>query len=180
VALLAVIVCIPPLIWHSRNKNLPAACLIIWFLILNLFNFTNSLIWPTDNIASWWDGHGFCDIHTKLMAASGVGVAGALVCIFRSLAKVMDTDRTTLIPSKAQRRRNLALDIMLCIVFPIIMMFLHYVVQDRRYRIQAIIGCDPPYHTSWASTALAFIWPPIELFVATIYCGMLPNEIESL
>jgi len=177
---LAVAVCIPPLIWHWRNGNFPTICLIAWFTMINLFNFANSLIWPTDDITSWWDGRGYCDIHTKLLAAFSVGITGALVCIFRRLAKILDTNPNSLISTRVQQRRNHALEIMLCVVFPIIIMFLHYVVQDSRYRIYAITGCEPPYHASWPSTALAFIWPPIELFVATIYCGKLPNERINL
>jgi hypothetical protein len=53
---------------------------------------------------------------------------------------------------------------------------LYYVVQDSRYIINGITGCEAPFHKSWPSTVLFFIWPPIELFVTTIYCGKLPNE----
>ncbi|KAK2782907.1 a-factor receptor [Onygenales sp. PD_12] len=104
IAFLSVLVCVPPLIWHSRTGNLPAACLISWFIIFNFFNFINPLIWPTDDVASWWDGVGLCDVETKLIAPLGTGIAGTLVCIFRALADVMNTERTALIPSKAQRR----------------------------------------------------------------------------
>jgi hypothetical protein len=54
-------------------------------------------------------------------------------------------------------------------------MSLHYVVQDHRYIINAITGCEAPYHSSWPSTVLVFIWPSVELFVTSIYCSKLLN-----
>ncbi|EEH10416.1 a-pheromone receptor PreA [Histoplasma capsulatum G186AR] len=169
-AFLSVLVCIPPLVWHSRTGNFPASCLIAWFVIFNFFNFINPLIWPTDDVSTWWDGAGLCDIETKLIAPLGTGIAGALVCIFRSLADVMDTDRATLIPSKGERRRTLAFEVVFCVVIPVLMMALHYVVQHRRYYLWAIVGCMPAFHPSWPSTALIFAWPLVVLFLAAIYC----------
>ncbi|EEQ86004.1 a-pheromone receptor PreA, variant 3 [Blastomyces dermatitidis ER-3] len=169
-ALMSVLVCIPPLVWHSRTGNFAASCLIGWFIIFNFFNFINPLIWPTDDISTWWDGAGLCDIETKFMAPLGAGIAGALACIFRSLAEVMNADRATLIPSKSQRRRTLAFEIVFCVVIPVIMMALHYVVQHRRYYLWAIVGCMPAFHPSWPSTALIFTWPLAVLSLAVIYC----------
>ncbi|KKZ68275.1 hypothetical protein EMCG_06031 [[Emmonsia] crescens] len=169
-AFLSVLVCIPPLVWHSRTGNFPASCLIAWFIIFNFFNFINPLIWPTDDVSTWWDGAGLCDIETKFMAPLGTGIAGALACIFRSLADVMDTDRAILIPSKGQRRRTLAFEVVFCVVIPGLMMALHCVVQHRRYYLWAIVGCMPAFHPSWPATALIFSWPLAVLFLAAIYC----------
>ncbi|EEH23272.1 hypothetical protein PABG_05483 [Paracoccidioides brasiliensis Pb03] len=171
-AFLSVLACIPPLVWHSRTGNFPASCLIAWFIVFNIFNFINPLIWPTDDVGRWWNGAGLCDVETKLMAPLGAGIAGALNCIFRSLADVMNTDRTTLIPSKAQRRRTLAFEVVFCVVIPVLMMALHYIVQHRRYYIFAIVGCMPAFHPSWPTTALIFSWPLVVLSLATIYCGL--------
>ncbi|PGH18279.1 hypothetical protein AJ79_00618 [Helicocarpus griseus UAMH5409] len=169
-AFLSMLSCIPPLVWHSRTGNFPAACLICWFITFNFFNFINPLIWPTDEVGTWWDGAGLCDIETKLMAPLGTGIAGALACIFRSLANVMDTSRTTLVPSKAQRRRTLAFEIIFCVIIPILMMALHYIVQNRRYYIFAIVGCMPAFHPSWPTVALIYVWSPAVLSLATFYC----------
>lgn len=169
-AMLSLLVCIPPLIWHSRNGNFPAACLAAWLIVLNFFNFANPLIWPTDEMETWWNGYVYCDINTKIYTGAGVGVAGPLVCIFRSLAKVLDTDRSSLVPSKAQKRRNLAFEVVFCVVIPIIIMIVHYVVQNRRYFILGIVGCFPAYYPTWVSAVASYIWPPIILLIATIYC----------
>lgn len=179
-AILAIVLCCPPLVWHIKNRNFPAACLIIWFLFINFFNFINPLIWPTDDITTWWSGVGLCDVETKIMVGSYVGVAGALTCVFRSLAAALDTDRAVLIPSKAQRMRKFILEIALCVGFPIYMMITHYIVQPHRYRIHAIVGCSPSYDSSWPSTALHFIWPPIVCLAAVYYCGKFSFQFQKI
>ena len=141
-------------------------------MIDNIFNFINALIWPTDDISSWWSGVGLCDVETKIQVGSYVGVVGALACIFRGLAIALDTDRAVLIPSKAQRTRKLVLELALCAGFPLYMMITHYIVQPHRFMIFAIAGCTSSYDTSWPSTALHFIWPPIICLVDVYYCGM--------
>ncbi|EEQ29532.1 pheromone receptor PREA [Microsporum canis CBS 113480] len=175
------LVCIPPLIWHCRNGNFPASCLIMWILTQNLFNFINPLIWPDDDVNSWWMGYGYCDIQSKLITGAGVGIAGPLVCIFRSLAKVLDTERTTLVPSKGDRRWNTAFEAIYCVVIPVIIMALHFIIQDSRYYIYSIVGCMPAYHSSWVSFIVGYIWPPIILVVACFYCGnaSLPSNVSS-
>lgn len=161
---------IPPLILHVKNRNFPATSLIFWSILLNLFNITNALIWPTDNVASWWDGAGLCDIEVKFMAAGYVGIPGSLACIFRSLAIVLDTDRATLVPSKGQRWRNQFMEILFCVAVPVIAMITHIVWQKSRYLLFAISGCVNNFDESWVSLVFAWIWPPIICLIAAYYC----------
>ncbi|KMU84825.1 pheromone B alpha 3 receptor [Coccidioides immitis H538.4] len=168
-AFLSILVCFPPLLWHSRNKNFPAVCLTVWLIVQNIFNFINPLVWPTDDIPSWWDGRGYCDIQAKLITGAGVGIAGPLACIFRSLAKVLDTEHATIMPSKGEKRRALAFDISFCVIIPAFVMAIHYIVQERRYFIYAIVGCMPSYISSWPSIVVNHMWAPLVLTVAVVY-----------
>ncbi|CAG8055483.1 unnamed protein product [Penicillium olsonii] len=167
---LSIAVGIPPLILLAKNRNYPASSLIAWSIILNLFNFINALCWPTDDVDSWWDGSGLCDIEVKLMVAGYIGVPGALLCIFRSLAIVLDTDRATLVPSRGQRWRNRFMDSIFCVVAPLIAMVTHIVYQKSRYYLFSISGCVNNYDESWVSLVLAYIWPPIICVIAAYYC----------
>jgi pheromone a factor receptor len=176
-SLLAIILSVPPLVWHSVNRNFPASCLVGWFLIANLFNVMNALIWPTDDVDSWWSGAGLCDIEVRVWLASYVGLPGALLCIFRSLAEVMDTDRTTLVPSRAQRRRNLAIEGTFCLGLPAVASIVQFVVQPNRYIISTISGCQTTYDTSWPSIVLSYMWPPIVCLLAGCYCGTLESYL---
>ncbi|KAJ5512591.1 Fungal pheromone STE3 GPCR [Penicillium fimorum] len=170
---------IPPLILHGKNRNFPATSLIFWSILLNLFNIINSLIWPTDDAESWWDGVGLCDIEVKFMAASYVGIPGSLACIFRSLAIVLDTDRATLVPSKGQRWRNRFMEILFCVAVPVIAMITHVIWQKSRYLLLAISGCVNNFDESWVSLVFAWIWPPIICLIAAYYCCLVLIRVHK-
>ncbi|KAL4784608.1 pheromone A receptor-domain-containing protein [Aspergillus varians] len=171
-SVLAILVSTPPLALHWKNRNLPAAILIGWYILLNLFNFVNAFIWPTDDIDNWWDGAGLCDIEVKLLIGSYVAVPGCLVCIFRSLAHVLDTSRATLVPSQRQRWRNRAMELLFCVIVPFIAAITHLVYQGNRYFIFAIAGCVTSLDESWVSLVLGYLWPLIICIVASCYCGL--------
>lgn len=170
-SLISLLIGIVPLILHAKNRNFPAACLICWFSILNLFNITNAIIWPHDNMDLWWNGVGLCDVEIKLMTGSFVAVPGTLVCIFRSLACVLDTRRATLVPSREQRLRSRLMEILFCAAVPVVAMITNIVYQSRRYYIFGISGCVNTYDRSYMSFILAWMWPLIICLIAAWYCG---------
>lgn len=104
------------------------------------------------------------------MVGSYVAYPGALVGIFRGLAMVLDTTSATLVPSKAQRWRKQAFELLFCVVAPVIAMITHVVWQKSRYLLFAISGCVNDFDESWVSFVLAFIWPPIICLIAAYYC----------
>ncbi|KAL8697454.1 MAG: hypothetical protein Q9224_002303 [Gallowayella concinna] len=178
-ALIALMLNIPPLVWHIRNRNVAACNLIVWTMFMNLCNFVNALIWPTDNIYNWFSGKVLCDIEVKLVLAAHFGIVGSLACIMRSLANVLDTERTILVPTKRQRRIELIITSMLCFGGPLYAMAIHYVVQPSRYYILAIVGCTPSMDNSWPTIVLMAIWPVILCLAATYYGGKSP-EVSSM
>ncbi|KAJ5451164.1 Fungal pheromone STE3 GPCR [Penicillium cf. griseofulvum] len=175
----SIVLAIPPLILHGKNRNFPATSLIFWSILLNLFNITNSLIWPTDDVESWWDGAGLCDIEVKFMTAGYVAIPGSLACIFRSLAIVLDTDRATLVPSKRQRWRNQFVEILFCVVVPVIAMVTHIIWQKSRYLLFAISGCVNNFDESWVSLVFAWIWPPIICLIAAYHCCLVLIRVHK-
>ncbi|KAL1860164.1 a-factor receptor [Paecilomyces lecythidis] len=176
-SLLSIILSITPLMWHLRNSNFPAVCLVCWFLINNLFNIVNAFIWPTDDIDSWWSGVGLCDVEVKLMVASYVGIPGALLCIFRHLAEVLDTDRTVLVPSGSQRRKKLVIEMVFCLVVPVLAMITHYFVQKTRYMLYTISGCVNNFDESWVTLVLSYLWPTVICVVAAYFCCLVMYRI---
>ena len=168
---LTIVLSTPPFIWHVRNRNIAAASLVGWIMISNFFNFINAIIWPTDDTTSWYDGVGLCDVEVKLQAAATLGITGALACIMRSLAKVLDTSRTVLTPSRGEKRQQLMMDLLFCFGFPIYIMAIIYVVQENRYYIFAIAGCTPSTVNSWPSIVLVLMWPLLMCLVDVYYCS---------
>ena len=170
-ALITLIIDALPMIWHIRNRNLAAACLVFWIVLANLMNFINPFIWPTDDISSWWPGYGLCDVEAKLQIGVSVGVISSLLCIMRNLARVLDTDRAVLSLSKAQQRKKVVIDCLLCLGAPAYMMIIHYIVQSSRYYIFAISGCTASTDPSWPTLVLVVIVPPIFCLVSLYYAS---------
>lgn len=170
-SIIAICIIIVPLALHIKNNNYPAASILVWFVLLNLFNILNAFIWPNDEIDSWWDGTGLCDIEVKIMIASYVAVPGGLLCVFRSLARVLDTRCATLVPDKKQRWRNRGMEILFCVVVPVVSMGTHILYQKSRYMVYGVSGCINNFDDSVMSLVFAFIWPPIICLIACWYCG---------
>ena len=166
-----VLLILPPMIWHFRNRNVGATSLVTWTTILLLFNFVNAIIWPNDSFSTWYNGVIFCDIEVKIQIASEVARPASFACISRALAAVLDTDRATLIKTKAQRRRNYLIDLSWCLGFPLLQMLFHYIVQPRRYYIYGISGCAPAVGHSLVSLLLLGIGPFIWILVNSYYAG---------
>lgn len=166
-SLIAILLDVPPLIWHIRNRNVAACNLISWTVFANLCNLVNALIWPTDNISTWFPGFILCDIEAKLLLAATFGISGSLVTIMRSLAKVLDTENTVMASTKKQRYKELTITLLLCFGGPLYVMLIHYVVQPTRYYILAIAGCTTSIDNSWPAIVLVIIWPIVLCLMAT-------------
>ena len=165
----SLVLCAPAFVWHIKNRNLAPASMIFWILLVNVFNIVNPLIWPNDDVSTWWYGQGYCDVEIKLDIASTMGLVGALACVFRSLAMALDTERTRLYQTKSQSRRQAIIEVIFCFGLPLITAAVHFVVQPNRYYIYAIAGCIPSYSDSWLSILLAYLWPPIVCVIASYY-----------
>lgn len=166
---LTILLSVTPFVWHVKNRNLAASSLIFWIVLDNIFYFVNALIWSNDDMDSWWRGYGLCDLEVKLQVAVTIGIPASLVCIMRNLARVLDTDRTIVQPTPAQRTRQNVIESLLCFGVPIYMTIIHYVVQNVRYYIFAISGCVPGFDNSWPTVVLIEIWSPFFSVVAVYY-----------
>ncbi|KAL1626623.1 a-factor receptor [Diplodia seriata] len=156
---LAVILDIPPLVWHVRNCNIAAAALVAWIITFNSFAFINSLLWSREDASSWWPGYGLCDVEVYLIVAGWVGVTTTLVCIMRGLAKVLDTKNQVVTPCRAERIRQCLVDAAICWAPPILQLGLFDVIKVYRYYIYDINGCVPATDLSLVSFALVYLWP---------------------
>jgi pheromone a factor receptor len=165
------ILCIPPFVWHASQRNVAAASLILWIMLINFCNSINPLLWSHDNITEWWDGNVLCDIEVRLFIGSGVGLASCVAMIMRKLATVMDTRNITIAPSRAQVLREKMLDYLWCWAFPALMMLVYYIVQWCRYFLFGISGCVVVYDSSWPSVVLGPMPGTIAICFAAYYAG---------
>lgn len=171
-AFLSALLCTPPFLWHLRNRNTGATSITFWLLALNFQSFLNGLIWPTDNIFTWWGGAIYCDIDVRLTLGGTLGVPAAVLCIVRDLARALDTDRPRGV-SDAEKRWKLVGDLALCFGLPLYAMAVYYIVQPARYYIFSIQGCWPSIDNSWVSIVLIFMWPLILSVVSGYYACLI-------
>ena len=169
-ATIACLLCLPILVNHITSRNLAASMLVFWIVLENIYNLINPLLWPTNDFDSWWNGIGLCDIESKLRLAAYVGYISALVCIYRQLAIILNTEQIVLVPTSSQRRCRTAIEVVLCFGFPVLIMIAHYIVQSGRYYIFAITGCVPMLDSSWPTILLVLIWPGVMWVVSAVYC----------
>lgn len=145
-----------------------AIFLLSWLEILNFTSFVNALIWPNDQTSGWFNGAGLCDIEAKILVAQSTGLVSSTLCILRGLARVMNTEKMVVAPTKAQRRRALAVDLAFCLGIPLVTMLFHYVVQPNRYAIAGISGCRATQVNSWLSILLLTV-PALVLALCDLY-----------
>lgn len=164
---------IPPFIWHINHRNAAPATLIMWLIFLNFTNVLNVILWPNDDYTpDTYHGEGVCDVETKLYVGSYVALPCAFASILRTLTRVMDPENIVLAPTKAQRLREMVIDLLITWACPIYLMAVHYVVQPNRFLLIGISGCWPSFDESWPSAVLVFMWPCIVCLIDSYYAGM--------
>ncbi|CAD0099086.1 unnamed protein product [Aureobasidium mustum] len=159
----------PPLIWHLRNRNAAAVFMVFWIMLMNFISVINVIIWPYIDMRDMYDGQGLCDVEVKLLGGRITGLDAAALCLLRALASVLDTDKALLGPSKAQKRRNTAVELAWCVGLPLLTMILQYIVQPNRFALIGVSGCQLMSYNSQISFVLIWLAPMITNAVAVYY-----------
>lgn len=158
---------IPPFLWHIRSRNLPATILIFWLMYVDLTGFISTMIWSGDNFDEAWDGQVYCDIVGKLDAGSSVGKCCAIACVIMNLYFVLCAKHPTLLEQGSWKK--FAMDMAICLINPIFVMAVHYIVTGSRYAIVKYQGCSTIYSATYASLLLVSIWTVLWSIVALIF-----------
>ncbi|OAP61082.1 hypothetical protein AYL99_03283 [Fonsecaea erecta] len=169
-ALLALLAAFPPILVQLRAKNFAASVLLIGITILNIQNFVNAVIWSSDNPHDWWDGKILCDIEVKLYIGIFQAVEGAIASLFRQISIILDPDRMTVTPCPQQRRTTRTIELLLCIILPILVMAGHYLVQKERYWLREVAGCVLSYDNDWVAPFVTYGWPMVVCLIGSVYC----------
>lgn len=170
-AVISLLLSLSPLVGHVQRGNIAPAALVLWSVIENSILIINSAIWPNENVDSWWNGAGLCDIEIKLQLASSVAQAGAVAVILYTLASALDVRRSLHGSSSRRKRVVLTVELVLCYGLPAVVSILHYIVQPNRYYIFSYTGCTPSIDASWLSIPLVELWNPLFCCVAVYFAG---------
>ncbi|KDN45777.1 hypothetical protein RSAG8_04610, partial [Rhizoctonia solani AG-8 WAC10335] len=162
---LAIVCVLLPVSWHWKAKNTGTLLYIGWTVVANLNIMINTIVWRdsfVDYAPAW------CSISTKIIVGQSIGLTAASMCINRKLYNIASLQSVTITPES--KRRNMIVDLSIGILFPIIVMVLHYIVQPTRYIIFENIGCWPNSSSTLVTIPLTFMWPLLICCTSFIYC----------
>ncbi|KAG1796922.1 pheromone A receptor-domain-containing protein [Suillus plorans] len=166
-AFLGFVVTLIPLPWHLQAWNSGTCYYMIWAALSCLNQFINSIVWH-NNAINWapiW-----CDISIRIMLGASVGIPAASLCINRRLYNIAKTHAVAL--TDEAKRRAILIDTLICVLFPMIVVALQYVVQGHRFDIYEDIGCYPFIYNTLPAFFLSDSWPIIIGLVSSVYCGL--------
>ncbi|GBE87045.1 Pheromone B alpha 3 receptor [Sparassis crispa] len=164
-ALLGFVLALIPLPWHLEAYNTATCYFIAWSSLACLNQFINSVVWANTslNIAPIW-----CDISTRIITGAAVGLPAASLCINRRLYMIARLRATTV--TRAEKRRAVLIDSLICVLFPIVCMVLEFIVQGHRFNIYEEIGCSPATYNTLLAYFLVNWWPVVIGLVSAVYC----------
>ncbi|EPQ55605.1 STE3-like pheromone receptor [Gloeophyllum trabeum ATCC 11539] len=163
VGLLLVLVPFP---WHFRASNAGTCLYMLWSAVASLTGVVNSILWHgnTDDKAPAW-----CEISVHLSLSMMTAIPASALCITRRLYII--TNLSTVEFTRRQRRRAVAIDLLIGLALPVLQIPLQYVVQSRRYDIYEDIGCQPAIVNTILTYPLVILWPAVLSIISACYCA---------
>lgn len=169
-SVIAFVVLLPPLAWHSYTRNTPAIILIVWLLLMNLKAIVDAGIWGGADYQQKWFGYGWCDVMTKLQIGANVGVSCAVANIAFNLHRILKANKE--IPDNRSWKK-IRVDLAISLVSPIVIMSLIYLVQVFRFGIFRYNGCQSMLSPTWVTTVLYTVWMLVWSLIGFIYASLL-------
>ncbi|EIW56741.1 STE3-domain-containing protein [Trametes versicolor FP-101664 SS1] len=165
VSFLGFIIALVPLPWHLQAWNSGTCYYMIWTALGCLNEFVNSVIFAQSavNVAPVW-----CDISTRIIIGQSVGIPIASLCISRRLYNISRV--SSVMVTRAEKRRVILQDTLCCVLFPIICMVLSYIVQGHRFNIFENLGCYPAIYNTLPTYFLVYMWPILIGIISSVYC----------
>lgn len=162
---LGFILCCIPLYWHLEAWNVGTVAYMTWTGLACLMYFVNSIVWD-GNAINW--APVWCDISSRFIIGVVVAIPAASLCINRRLYHIACP--TSAMQTKAEKRRNIIVDISICVGIPVLQMILQYIVSGHRFNIFEDIGCFPATYNVTLAYPLVFAWPLVLGLISAVYC----------
>ncbi|KAK9466015.1 pheromone A receptor-domain-containing protein [Lipomyces arxii] len=170
-SIISLLLSIAPLLWNFRQRNLAAILFIIYVIIGNICIIMNASVFGGPNVMTYWDGKIYCDIISRVQQVCSNGVAVSLAVVARTLAGILSR-KVLLTHSPSDRRREIVIQLALCIGIPLVLLSLYYIYQPYRYMLIQFSGCLAAYDDSWVAFILFIIWQPVFALITSIYSGL--------
>ncbi|EIN05681.1 STE3-domain-containing protein [Punctularia strigosozonata HHB-11173 SS5] len=154
-----------PLTWHFQAWNSATCYYMIWASLGSLNLFVNSIVWH-NNAINWvpvW-----CDISTRITIGVSVGIPAASLCINRRLYNIACVPSAVVV--RAEKQRAVIIDTLICVLLPMIVMVLAYIVTGHRFNIFEDVGCWPALYDTIPTFFLVSAWPILLGLISSVYC----------
>jgi hypothetical protein len=168
--ILANMACLVPLKLLHRNREFAAVVFIVAILLINTLHIANALIWRDDNLAGWWSGYGWCDLHVYLYSPLLAVYATCVLAIMRNLADQVGLLRANPLTVGEKKRRNL-IQALIIFPLPLLQLALIYPLTAQRYAIGTLVGCSWVVDRSWPVVVFFILPNPILALIAAWYAG---------
>ncbi|KAK0421958.1 pheromone A receptor-domain-containing protein [Armillaria borealis] len=154
-----------PLQWHLAAWNSGTCYFMIWTSLASLNQFINSIVWADNvtNWAPWW-----CEISIRIQIGASVAVPASCMCIQRRLYQIASVRAVSV--TRAEKRRAILVDSLICVLFPLCFIVLQYVVQGHRFNIYENIGCAPAIYNTLLTYFINLMWPIVIGLTSAFYC----------
>ncbi|KAK9238947.1 pheromone A receptor-domain-containing protein [Lipomyces kononenkoae] len=162
---------ITPFFWNFRHSNLSATIFVIYVIVANITVIIEASLYGGPDVSTYWEGKGLCDIIARLPHVCGIGIICSLASMSRTLARILSKN-VTLSFTVAQKRRELAVELLLCVGIPAVCLATFYIYQPYRYGLLQYSGCIVGFDTTWVSFWLYTFWQPFFPALAAVYCGI--------
>ncbi|ODN96435.1 hypothetical protein L198_04149 [Cryptococcus wingfieldii CBS 7118] len=164
---LALVLVLLPAPWHWRAKNIATMALVLWLAICNLVGFVNTLVWANDYIdrSPIW-----CDISSRVSLLAAYAVPLCSLSLMRRLESVASTRRSVI--TVGSRTKRIWEEVILCVVCPVILAVLQYVVQGHRYDIIESIGCNNPTFMSAPGLIIRYVIPIVLSVSSLVFAAL--------
>nr|AAQ96344.1 pheromone receptor Rcb2 B44 [Coprinopsis cinerea] len=163
-AFVGCILCLIPLPWHLQAWNSGTCFFMAWTALACLNQFVNSVVWSGNaiNHAPIW-----CEISIRILMGASVGIPASSMCIVRRLYAIARSQKVAI--TRAEKRRAVIMDSLICVLLPIVYVALQVVVQGHRFDIFEDIGCYPIIYNTLLSYFISFA-PPLAIgLVSAVY-----------
>ncbi|KAF9459379.1 pheromone receptor [Collybia nuda] len=163
-AFIGFVLAIIPLRWHLDSWNAGTCLYMLWTAIACLNQFINSIVWDGNviNHAPIW-----CDISIRIILGASMAIPAASLCINRRLYRI--SRLTTVKITKAEKLRDIGVDLAIALGVPILFIILSYIPQGHRFDIYEDLGCVPVSYMTPVQLALVQL-PPVAIgFITAIY-----------
>ncbi|KAJ7807360.1 STE3-domain-containing protein [Mycena olivaceomarginata] len=140
-AFLGFLLALVPLPWHFQAWNSGTCWYIFWAALSSI----------------------------RITMGASVALPAASLCINRRLYQIA-TVRTVVI-TRADKRRAVLIDSLICGLFPSVYVALQYIVQGHRFNIMEDLGCLPDIYNTIPSYFISMMWPLVIGLVSAVYCA---------